>query len=160
MVLTAMSATIETRRHADRQAYKLGNRRRDVFYGTPRPVEGIRVAKAITIYGIKNCDTMKKARAWLDKHRVAYLFHDYKTAGIQRERLEQWCKKVGWETLLNRAGTTFRKLPDRDKADIDGKKAVALMLDQPSMIKRPVLDLGGGKLLVGFAPELYTKAVS
>jgi arsenate reductase len=114
---------------------------------------------AITIYGIKNCDTMKKARAWLDKRGVAYAFHDYKTAGIERERLEQWEKKVGWETLLNRAGTTFRKLPDKDKAALSAKKAMALMLAQPSMIKRPVLALGGGKLLVGFQPELYSKAL-
>ena len=114
---------------------------------------------AITIYGIKNCDTMKKARAWLDKHGVAYAFHDYKTAGIERERLEQWQKKVRWETLLNRAGTTFRKLPDKDKTALNAKKAMALMLAQPSMIKRPVLDLGGGKLLVGFQPELYSKAL-
>ena len=114
---------------------------------------------AITIYGIKNCDTMKKARAWLDKRGVAYAFHDYKTAGIERERLEQWEKKVGWETLLNRAGTTFRKLPDKDKAALSAKKAMALMLAQPSTIKRPVLDLGGGQLLVGFQPELYSKAL-
>jgi arsenate reductase (glutaredoxin) len=114
---------------------------------------------SITIYGIKNCDTMKKACAWLDKHRVAYEFHDYKTAGIDRERLERWSKKLGWETLLNRAGTTFRKLPDKDKAGLDAGKAIALMLDQPSMIKRPVLDLGGGKLLVGFKPELYAEAM-
>ncbi len=114
----------------------------------------------ITIYGIKNCDTMKKARAWLDKHDVAYAFHDYKTAGIARERLEKWCKEVGWEALLNRAGTTFRKLSDRDKDNLDAKKAVALMLDQPSMIKRPVLDLGGGKLLVGFRPEIYAERLA
>src|SRR5579872_5990988 len=101
---------------------------------------------AIVIYGIKNCDTMKKARAWLDKHGVAYAFHNYKTAGIARAELERWEKKVGWETLLNRAGTTFRKLPDKDKADLTAKKAMTLMLEQPSMIKRPVLDLGGGKL--------------
>ena len=113
----------------------------------------------ITIYGIKNCDTMKKARAWLDKRGVEYAFHDYKTAGIDRERLERWSKKLGWETLLNRAGTTFRKLPDKDKNGITEKKAIALMLDQPSMIKRPVLDLGGGKLLVGFKPEIYAEAV-
>jgi arsenate reductase (glutaredoxin) len=113
----------------------------------------------ITIYGIKNCDTMKKARAWLDKHGVECGFHDYKTAGIDRERLEAWSKKVGWETLLNRSGTTFRKLPDKDKTGIDVKKAIALMLAQPSMIKRPVLDLGRGKLLVGFAPEAYREAV-
>jgi Spx/MgsR family transcriptional regulator len=109
----------------------------------------------VTIYGIKNCDTMKKARAWLDKHGVDYAFHDYKAAGIDRERLERWSKKVGWEALLNRSGMTFRKLPDKDKQAIDARKAMALMLAQPSMIKRPVLDLGGGKLLVGFKPEAY-----
>jgi arsenate reductase len=114
----------------------------------------------VTIYGIKNCETMKKARAWLDERGVDYAFHDYKTAGIERERLEGWCKKVGWEPLLNRAGTTFRKLPDKDKIGLDAKKAVALMLAQPSMIKRPVLDLGGGKLLVGFKPEIYGEAVA
>jgi arsenate reductase len=114
----------------------------------------------VTIYGIKNCDTMKKARAWLDKHGVAYGFHDYKTAGVERDQLERWSKKVGWEVLLNRAGTTFRKLPDKDKASLDAKKAIALMLAQPSMIKRPVLDLGGGKLVVGFTPETYAEAVS
>jgi Spx/MgsR family transcriptional regulator len=118
------------------------------------------MAKAITIYGIKNCETMKKARAWLDNNGVAYDFHDYKTAGIERERLERWEKKFGWETLLNRAGTTFRKLPDKDKNGVDRNKAVALMLKQPSMIKRPVLDLGGGKLLVGFRPELYGEAIA
>ena len=117
------------------------------------------MTKPITIYGIKNCDTMKKARAWLDKRGVDYAFHDYKTAGIERERLESWSKKVGWETLLNQAGTTFRKLPDRDKSGLDAKKAVALMLAQPSMIKRPVLELDGGKLLVGFSPEQYAEAV-
>jgi Spx/MgsR family transcriptional regulator len=117
------------------------------------------MTKSATIYGIKNCDTMKKARAWLDKHGVDYSFHDYKTAGIEREQLERWCKKVGWETLLNRAGTTFRKLPDKDKNGIDAKKAVTLMLTRPSMIKRPVLDLGG-KLLVGFKPELYDAALA
>jgi arsenate reductase len=117
------------------------------------------MAKLPTIYGIKNCDTMKKARAWLDKHGVAYEFHDYKTAGIEREQLEAWSKKVGWETLLNQAGTTFRKLPDKDKDGLDAKKAIGLMLEQPSMIKRPVLDLGGGKLLVGFKPEVYASAI-
>jgi Spx/MgsR family transcriptional regulator len=113
----------------------------------------------ITIYGIKNCDTMKKARAWLDQHRIAYDFHDYKTAGIERAKLEGWAKKAGWETLLNRAGTTFRTLPDKDKAGLTEKKAVALMLDQPSMIKRPVLEFDGGRLLVGFKPETYRDAV-
>ena len=114
---------------------------------------------AITIYGIKNCDTMKKARSWLDKHGVAYDFHDYKSAGIDRERLERWAKKVGWETLLNRSGLTFKKLPDKEKEGITEKKAIALMLDKPSMIKRPVLDLGGGKLMVGFKPEQYDEVV-
>ena len=113
----------------------------------------------VTIYGIKNCDTMTKARGWLDKHGVDYTFHDYKTAGIERDKLERWAKKVGWETLLNRAGMTFRKLPDKDKAGVTGTKAVALMLAQPSMIKRPVLALGGGKLLVGFKPEEYAAAL-
>jgi arsenate reductase len=112
----------------------------------------------VTIYGIKNCDTMKRARAWLDKRGVAYAFHDYKSAGIDRERLERWSKKVGWETLLNRAGTTYRKLPDKDKEGINATKALALMLAQPSMIKRPVLELGGGKVLVGFSPELYSRS--
>ena len=113
----------------------------------------------ITIYGIKNCDTMKKARAWLDGHGVTYAFHDYKSAGIERERLERWEKKVGWEALLNRSGTTFRKLPDKDKQVTDARKAIALMLAQPSLIKRPVLDLGRDRLLVGFKPELYDDAV-
>jgi Spx/MgsR family transcriptional regulator len=114
----------------------------------------------ITIYGIKNCDTMKKARAWLDKRGIAYAFHDYKTQGIERERLERWEKKVSWETLLNRAGTTFRKLPDKDKTAINTNKALSLMLTQPSMIKRPVLELSGGKLLVGFSPELYGQSLT
>ena len=113
----------------------------------------------ITIYGIKNCDTMKKARAWLDKKGVAYEFHDYKTKGIDREHLEKWAKKAGWETLLNRAGTTFKKLSDKDTTGVTEKKAIALMLAQPSMIKRPVLDLGGGKLLVGFKPEQYAASL-
>ena len=117
------------------------------------------MTKPITIYGIKNCDTMKKARAWLDKRGVAYSFHDYKAAGIDRERLEGWSKKVGWEILLNRAGTTFRKLPDKDKSGLDARKALALMLAQPSMRKRPVLELGGDKLLVGFSPEQCAEAV-
>lgn len=112
----------------------------------------------VTIYGIKTCDTMKKARGWLDDHGVAHAFHDYKTAGIERARLEGWAKAVGWETLLNRAGTTFRKLPEADKQGIDAAQAIALMLAGPSMIKRPVLDLGGGKLLVGFKPEDYAAA--
>lgn len=114
--------------------------------------------KPVTIYGIPNCDTMKKARTWLESHGIPYEFHDYKKAGIDKASLEKWSKKVGWEILLNRAGTTFRKLSDSDKQGIDEKKAIALMQAQPSLIKRPVLDLGGGKLLVGFKPEIYDKA--
>ena len=106
------------------------------------------------IYGIKNCDTMKKARAWLEARGVACDFHDYKAVGIDRARLEGWARRVGWETLLNRAGTTFRKLPDEDKADLDETKAIALMMAQPSMIKRPVLETGK-ELLVGFKAEQY-----
>jgi arsenate reductase len=114
--------------------------------------------KPVTIYGIKNCDTMKKARAWLDGHGVAHDFHDYKAQGIERARLEAWARTVGWETLLNRAGTTFRKLPDAQREDINASKAIALMFGQPSMIKRPVLDLGG-RLLVGFNPKAYEAAL-
>lgn len=110
--------------------------------------------KTITIYGIKNCDTMKKARAWLDAHKVAYTFHDYKIAGADRALLEGWTKQVGWEVLLNRSGTAFRGLPDADKNGITEKKATSLMIAQPSMIKRPVL-VSGGKILVGFKPENY-----
>ncbi len=115
------------------------------------------MAKTVTIYGIKNCDTMKKARAWLDQHGIAYDFHDYKAAGIDRARLQGWAREVGWETLINRAGTTFRALPDKDKAGLTEAKAIALMLAQPAMIKRPVLDVGGS-LLVGFRPEQYGQA--
>jgi arsenate reductase len=109
-----------------------------------------------TIYGIKNCDTMKRARAWLDVHKVAHSFHDYKAAGIDKPTLEGWAKKVGWEVLLNRAGTTFKKLPEADKGGLTEKKAIALMLAQPSMIKRPVLE-AKDKLTVGFKPEEYKK---
>jgi arsenate reductase len=112
-----------------------------------------------TIYGIKACDTMKKARDWLDAHGVAYAFHDYKTAGVDRATLQAWAAKVGWELLLNRAGTTFRKLPDAEKTGLDEAKAIGLMLAQPSMIKRPVLDVGGD-LLVGFKPEAYAAKLS
>jgi arsenate reductase (glutaredoxin) len=115
------------------------------------------MAKPVTLYGIKNCDTMKKARAWLDKHGVVYAFHDYKLEGVAKADLEKWAAAVGWEILLNRAGTTFSKLPEADRENITGKKAVALMLAQPSMIKRPVVD-AGGRLTVGFKPEVYERA--
>ena len=117
---------------------------------------GVVRAVTIVIHGIKSCDTMKKAFAWLDAKGVAYRFHDYKTAGLDRAMLEGWVKQVGWEALLNRAGTTFRKLPDEQKQGLDAAKAVALMLAQPSMVKRPVLE-AGGRLLVGFAPDTWAK---
>ena len=110
-----------------------------------------------TMYGIKNCDTIKKARTWLEANGIAYDFHDYKTAGIDEARLRGWAKELGWDKLLNRAGTTFRKLPEADREGLDEDKAVALMLAQPSMIKRPVLDLGDRRLL-GFKPEAYAAA--
>jgi arsenate reductase len=110
----------------------------------------------IVVYGIKNCDTVKKARSWLDAHNHAYAFHDYKTEGIDKALLEKWVKALGWEILLNRAGTTFKKLPDADRDGITEKQAIALMLAQPSMIKRPVL-AKGAKLTVGFKPEQYEK---
>lgn len=114
------------------------------------------MTKPVAIYGIRNCDTMKKARAWLEEHGVPYRFHDYKTDGIDRARLEDWAQEVGWERLLNRAGTTFRKLPEPERQDLDEARAVALMLAQPSMIKRPVLE-AEGKLLVGFKAEEYAR---
>jgi arsenate reductase len=109
------------------------------------------------MYGIPNCDTIKKARTWLDDHAIAFAFHDYKKSGIDRALLESWVGEHGWETILNRAGATFRKLPDADRADLDAAKAIALMLAQPSMIKRPVLDLGDRRL-VGFKPDAYAAA--
>ncbi|MGE0043567.1 MAG: ArsC family reductase [Vicinamibacterales bacterium] len=108
----------------------------------------------ITMYGIKNCDTIKKARAWLDARGVEYAFHDYKSAGVERTRVERWCREVGWEPLVNRAGTTFRKLPDAEKTGLTEKTAIALMLAHPSLIKRPVLE-GAGPLLVGFSPDAW-----
>ena len=113
----------------------------------------------LTIYGIKNCDTMKKARRFLDESGAAYHFHDYKVEGIDETQLQGWCALVGWETLLNRAGTTFRKLSDAEKADIDAAKAITLMHAQPSLIKRPVLEKDG-VILVGFKPERYSAFLS
>lgn len=108
----------------------------------------------LCLYGIKACDTMKKARIWLDQQGLSYDFHDYKSAGIDRAHLEAWCNEHGWQTVLNRAGTTFRKLEDAQKADLDQARAIELMLAQPSMIKRPVLDLGD-RTLIGFKPDTY-----
>jgi arsenate reductase len=111
---------------------------------------------AVTIYGIKACDTMKKARDWLDGHGIDYAFHDYKAAGIDQARLEAWVAALGWELVLNRAGTTFRKLPDTEKQGLDAARAIGLMLQQPSMIKRPLLDVEG-RFLAGFKPDTYAR---
>jgi len=128
------------------------------------PIAGIRRSNdkegimTVRLYGIRNCDTVKKARAWLDGAGIAYDFHDYKAAGVDRARLEGWVDRLGWEVLINRAGTTFRKLPDADKADLDAARAVALMCAQPSMIKRPVVEAGDA-LLVGFKPAEWEKVL-
>ena len=115
--------------------------------------------KQLRLYGIKACDTMKKARTWLDLQGLSYDFHDYKSASIDRAHLQAWCDEHGWQTILNRAGTTFRKLDDSQKADLDQAKAIELMLAQPSMIKRPVLDLGD-RTLIGFKPDIYAAALA
>ncbi len=112
---------------------------------------------SLTLYGIPNCDTVKKARSWFSGKGIEYAFHDYKKAGIDAAMLQEWCGQVGWEVLLNKAGTTFKKLPDSDKAGIDEAKAIALMAANPSMIKRPVV-ISGAKLTVGFKPEIYEGA--
>jgi arsenate reductase len=110
-----------------------------------------------TLYGISNCDTVKKARAWLAERGTIYAFHDYKKVGVDNQALDRWIAGAGWEALLNRSGTTFRKLGDADKANLDAKKARALMIAQPSMIKRPILERGD-KLLIGFDPKKYEAA--
>jgi arsenate reductase len=113
------------------------------------------VKKRVDLYGIPNCDTVKKARVWLEIHGVDYQFHDYKKSGADPAKLTAWAQVVGWEALLNRAGTTFHKLPDAAKQNLDERKALRLMLEQPSLIKRPVL-VRGKTLLVGFSPEKYS----
>lgn len=113
---------------------------------------------SVTLYGIPNCDTVKKARAWLDAQGIAYAFHDYKKLGVDPARLADWCGQAGWEKVLNRAGTTFRKLPDADKQGLDEADAIRLMAEHPSMIKRPVVEHSAG-LLVGFAAEEWAEAL-
>ncbi|SBW01964.1 Protein YffB [uncultured Alphaproteobacteria bacterium] len=110
----------------------------------------------VTVFGIRNCDTMKKTFAWLDARDVAYDFHDYKKLGAPRAALERWCDAAGWEAVLNRAGTTFRKLPDAAKTGLDRDRAIALMLESPSLIKRPVLETGGAPEF-GFEPERWAR---
>ena len=116
------------------------------------------MTRQVTIHGIKNCDTMKKARAWLDAQGIAHAFHDYKTAGLDRAMLDRWLKQVPWETLLNRAGTTFRKLPESEREGLDAPRAAALMAANPSCIKRPIVEHPGG-LLVGFKPDEWQAAL-
>ena len=116
------------------------------------------VTTTLRLYGIPNCDTVKKARVWLEQHGVTHVFHDYRKDGVDPAALGRWVDEHGWETVLNRAGTTFRKLPEEARIGLDADKAVALMLAQPSMIKRPVLDLGDRRL-VGFKPERYAEAL-
>jgi arsenate reductase (glutaredoxin) len=111
----------------------------------------------LTLYGIPNCDTVKKARTWLDTHGVAYAFHDYKKAGVTAAQLKIWCEALSWEAVLNRAGTTFKNLADSDKQNLTQAKAITLMLAQPSMIKRPIAE-AKGVLLAGFKPDQYEKA--
>ncbi len=112
---------------------------------------------SVTLYGIPNCDTVKRARSWLDARGVVYVFHDYKKLGADPAKLAQWMAEAGWDVVLNRAGTTFRKLPETDRADLDAAKAVALMTANPSCIKRPVVEHPGG-LLVGFKPDIWAAA--
>lgn len=113
-------------------------------------------AVGVKIYGIKNCDTMKKAFTWLNDKNVAYVFHDYKKAGIDADTVKTWCDALGWEKVLNKAGTTFKKLPDEDKADLNEAKAIGLMVANPSIIKRPVTN-NDDALMAGFKPELYAE---
>lgn len=113
---------------------------------------------AVTLYGIPNCDTMKKARLWLAGHGVDHVFHDHRKDGVDRARLQGWVDELGWETVLNRSGTTFRKLPDAEKTCLDAGRAIDLMLAQPGMIKRPILDLGDRRI-VGFKPVIYAAAL-
>lgn len=116
----------------------------------------------VTMFGIRNCDTIRKARSWLDARTVAYAFHDYAASGIDRPRLEAWAREVGWQTLCNRAGTTFRKLPDQEKRDLTETRALDLMVAHPSMIKRPVLVVSSGSdtsILVGFDPAAYAETL-
>lgn len=112
----------------------------------------------IALYGIPNCDTVKKARSWLDAQGLGYAFHDYKKEGADPARLARWVAEAGWEKVLNRAGTTFRKLPEADREGLDGARAIAVMAANPSCIKRPIVEHDGG-LLVGFRPDEWQAAL-
>jgi Spx/MgsR family transcriptional regulator len=113
----------------------------------------------VTIYGITTCDTVRKARAWLDSKRVAYRFHDFRKDGLDAKTLGRWLDALGWEAVLNKAGTSFRALPEADKAGLDRAKAAALILANPTLVKRPVLETGA-EVLVGFKPEIYARALN
>lgn len=113
---------------------------------------------SLILYGIPNCDTVKKARTWLEARGIAYTFHDYKKAGADAAKLAEWCAAAGWDKVLNRAGTTFKKLPDADKADLDQAKVVQVMAANPSCIKRPIVEHPGG-LLVGFKEAEWAAAL-
>lgn len=108
-----------------------------------------------TLYGISNCDTIKKARKWLEANGIDYRFHDYRKDGLEADWLESWCDELGWEAVLNKRGTTWRKLPEETKSAVDRSQAIALMLEQPAMIKRPLLDLGNSRKL-GFKEIEYS----
>ncbi len=116
------------------------------------------MADTVTVFGIANCDSVKKARKWLDANDVSYDFHDYKKKGIDKPTLSQWCKTLGWETLLNKRGTTWRKLPDADKEGLTQARAIQLMLDNTSLIKRPVIDTGT-QLLAGYDEAQYSSTL-
>jgi arsenate reductase len=113
----------------------------------------------VTLSGITSCDTVRKARAWLDQHGIAYRFHDFRTEGLEAKRLAGWLDALGWETVLNRAGTSFRKLPEADRIDLDRGQAERLILANPTLVKRPVLETDG-KVMVGFRPEIYAAVFS
>ncbi len=119
----------------------------------------------LTLYGIRSCDTVRKARGWLDARGIAHRYHDFRIDGLDAVRLRRWSDAVGWETLLNRAGTTFRALPDADKAGLDEPRALALMLAQPAMIKRPVFEIGdtfetGNRVIIGFKPSQQAEVLA
>lgn len=113
----------------------------------------------LTVYGISNCDTVKKARRWLDEHAVSYRFHDFRKDGLSREQLEAWCDELGWENLLNRRGTTWRKLPETVRDSMDARQAIQVMLEMPAIIKRPLVDTGGERLL-GFDADQWSRKLA
>ncbi len=112
--------------------------------------------KTLILYGIKNCDSVRKARNWLQQNKIDYQFHDFKTDGLSNTKLKNWVEKTGWETLLNKRGTTFRQLSDTEKQSLNKNNAIKLMLKQPTMVKRPVLEMPNG-ILVGYDIKNYAQ---